>query len=333
MSIEPRKTTGYRVPDEYAQMYLRRSEGVTITSSTARTYDGHLTEFVSFLVERDQTVLDTEFRDVLDYIEHCVRRGNRKSTLSSKLSTIGELYRFIRLRTDVGNELQLDPIRFREIDLNRYNTPEPIERDALSRDEIRRLFDAFNSFRNRLMAIVGVETGLRNSDIRNLRVKDVKDGMIHVRDPKNSRPYQVPISNELAFEVDHWERRHRPGYTASTDSPYLFPSQNGERLEANGSLNDIVRKAAERAGIQEVIGKSKVSGGRGTDAGFQERKWHRVTVHTLRHSFVTLLKDAGVDLTYRMLVANHENADTTRGYTHGDNEAFDLIRERFDPPR
>ncbi|NHX37276.1 MULTISPECIES: tyrosine-type recombinase/integrase [Halolamina] len=333
MSSDQQDSESYRVADEYAREYLSRNEGVTLASSSVETYDGHLTEYVSFLDQRDRTVVNAEFQDVLDYLDWCVRRGNRKSTLSSKLATIGELYRYIRLRTDVGDELGLDPIRFQEIDLNQFNTPPPIERDALSRDEIRRLFDAFDSFRNRLMAIVGVETGLRNSDIRNLRLEDIDENTIHVRNPKNSKPYDVPISNELAFEIQHWNRHHRPGYSAAAESPYLFPSQCGERLEANGSLNSIIRTAAERAGIQEVIGESQVRKQEGDGKEVECREWHRVTVHTLRHSFVTLLKDAGVNLNYRMLVANHADSDTTRGYTHGENEAFSLIRSRFDPPR
>ena len=330
-----RCSSEYRVPDKHAQEYLARNEGITLASSTVISYDSHLTEYVTFLHDYGSSVLTAEFTDVLNYIEACVRHGNRQGTISGKLSTVGELYRYIRLRTDAGDELSLDPLRFREINLNRYNTPEAIEREALSREEIRRLFDAFSSYRNRLMAVVGVETGIRNSDLRNLRIEDVHEDTIHVSDPKNSKPYDVPISEELSFELDFWLQHHRKGFAASTDSEYLFPSQHGKKLETNTSLNSIVKEAAERAGIQETIGRSRLSSGQ-RDAWETEkeyREWHRVTVHTLRHSYITLLKDAGVSLPYRQLVANHTSADTTRGYTHGNDEVFDSVRDRFNPPR
>jgi integrase/recombinase XerD len=214
----------FRVPNDLAQKYLSKKAGVSLASTTVSTYDSHLTEYTTFLNGRETTVLSAEFTDVVEFLEECVRRGNRKSTLSGKLSTIAELYRFIRLRTDAGDKLSLDPLRFREIDLEQYNVPEAMEREGLSRDEIRRLFDAFQSYRNRLMAIVGVETGLRNSDIRCLRIQDVGTDQIHVHDPKNSRPYDVPISDQLSFELEIWMKHHRSGFAAATDSEYVFTS-------------------------------------------------------------------------------------------------------------
>lgn len=335
MRISNENPSDYNVPNKLAQEYLTRNEGLTLCSSSVESYDSNLTEYVTFLHERDSSVINAEFTDVLDYVESCVRQGNRKGTISGKISTVGELYRYIRLRTELGDELSLDPIRFREINLNRYNTPEAIKREALSKEEIRRLFDAFDSARNRLMAIVAVETGIRNSDIRNLRVQDVSEDTLHVHDPKNSKPYDVPISEQLAFEIEFWLKHHRKGFAASADSEYIFPSQYGAKLETNASLNSIVKDAAERAGIQETIGRSRLSAGQrdAWETTNEYREWHRVTVHTLRHSYITLLKKAGVSLPYRQLVANHTSADTTRRYSHGNDDVFDSIRERFDPPR
>lgn len=325
----------YRVPNEYAREYLSRNEGLTITPSTANTYDGQLTLFVTFLNHRTTSVIDAEFTDVLGFVESCVRQGNRKNTISGKLSTISELYKYIRLRTDVGDELSLEPLRLEEIDLDQYNTPEPIEREALSKEEIRRLFDAFDSYRNRLIAVVGVETGMRNSDLRTLRMKDINEDTVHVFDPKNSKPYEVPISEELSFELDFWIQNHRGGFAAAPDSEFVFPSQQGAKLEHNESLNTIIKGAAEDAGIQDVIGKSRLTPAQKDlyETEKDYREYHRVTVHTLRHSFITLLQDAGVSLPYRQLVANHSSPETTQGYSHGDNRVFDSVRDQFDPPR
>jgi len=323
------------VPDEYAQEYLSTKAGVALKPKTVETYDSQLTEYTTFLNGKDKTTITADFTDVIEFLEECVRRGNRKSTISSKLSVIAELYRYIRLRTNKGSQLKFDPLRFREIDLEQYNVPERIERDALSKEEIRRLFDAFESYRNRLMAIVGVETGLRNSDIRNLRIEDIESDQVHVYAPKNSKPYDVPISEQLSFEFDVWFKHHRPGFSVASESEFVFPSQHGPKLSRNGSLNAIIKEAADRAGIQDVIGRTSLSKEQrdvlGTDKEYCE--WSRVTVHTLRHSYITLLGDAGVSLPYRQLVANHSDAATTLGYTHGTENVFDEIRSRYNPPR
>ena len=337
MTLESRDVCGLRVPDDYAQEYLRRNAGTALAPRTVRTYDSQLTEYVTYLHDRNKSVLSGEFTDVIEFAEDCVLRGNRQSTIESKLSTVGELYRFIRLRTDAADDLCLEPLRFREIDVSRYNMPETIKREALSREEIRRLFDAFDSYRNRLLSVVGIETGLRNSDLRELQMEniDFEALEIHVPKPKNSRPYNVPISEDLGFELDFWLRHHRGGFSFAAQSPFVFPSRRGEKLERNGSLNKIVREAAERADIQEVIGRSQLSPEQREALGTKKehRDWYRVTPHMLRHSFITLLEESGVELSYRQLVANHVNPETTLGYTHSRNDAFDVVRSRYKPPR
>lgn len=325
----------YRVSDTLAGNYLDRHEGLTINSATARTYDGILNEYNQWLCDHELTVLTASCDDVQNYIEHCVKRGNRKGTLSSKLSVISELYRYIYLETESMEKLNLDPLKLRKIDIDRYNTLPKIERGSLTRKEIRSLFDAFQSYRNRLMAIVGTETGLRNSDIRGLRLEDIYSDHIHAHNPKGSRPYNVPISEDLYFELEYWKNNIRDGYTFASLSEYVFPSQNGPKLESNGSLTKIIKEAASRAGIQQIIGRSQLDPTYVEDRGLSKsfREWHRVTPHTLRHSFITLLEEDGVSLTYRMLVSNHRNADTNLGYTHNGSEVVNYIRNNFNPPR
>ncbi len=336
MSGHPADSSEYRVPNEYAQEFLSRNEDVTLESTSIGTYDSVLTQYVKWLNQEDESVLDAEFEMVRQFIEECVSKGNRRSTLASKLVAIAELYRYIRLRTDAGEELTIDPLEFRELDLDEYNTPPPIEREALSRKEIRRLFDEVESYRNRLILVVAIETGARNSDIRCLRVEDVSvdEGLIHFRDPKGSRSYDVPISNNLVFELEFWCKHHRGAYTTGQDAGYLFPSQHGGKLESNGSLNRIVTGAADRAEIQETIGYTSLTD---TDrerlnTDKERLEWNRVTTHTLRHSYITLLKDSGVGIRYRQLVANHTDPNTTREYTHGREHDFETIRSKYDPP-
>ncbi|WP_425293279.1 tyrosine-type recombinase/integrase [Halobacterium rubrum] len=323
--------------DPYARKYLSWCEDVRLANNSVTTYDSHLTAYVVFLHDNELAVLSAEFTDVLDFLESCLRRRNRQSTIEGKLSTLREMYRYIHLRTDAQDKLQLDPLRLRDIDVSRYKTPEPIERDALARGEIRLLFDAFDSYRNRLMAVVVVETGLRNSDLRNLRIPDLDldELEIHVADPKGAVPYDVPISADLAFELDLWLRQHRGAFKGAGLGEYVFPSQHGAKLESNGSFGRIIKRAAERAGIQETIERSRLPPEQQSEAGTGEeyREWSRVTPHTLRHSYITLLSESGVGLPYRQLVANHRSPETTQGYTHGREGAFETIRSRFDPPR
>lgn len=336
MSSSISTNTRYRVPNDYAQAYLARKEDLRVESSTTETYDGILNEFVHWLHDRDIGVLGATCDDVRNYIETCVSRGNRESTLSSKLSVIDNFYRYIYVDEGERHRLSLDPLLLTKIDVSEYNTPPKIQRKALNREEIRRLFDAFGSYRNRLMCIVAVETGGRNSDIRNLRIQDIYSDHIHIHDPKGGRPYDVPISDDLHFEIDYWLSNVRSGYTYAADSPYVFLSRSGVKLQSNSSFNSIVKQAAERAGLlDKPLGRSELPEQYVEAHGLSQsyRVWSRVTPHVLRHSYITLLKESDVPITYRMLVSNHRNAETNLTYTHGGNDVIDYIRGSFNPPR
>ena len=337
--IEPEVTNPdqYSISDPFVCSYLETRHGRKLTEDSAETYENHLSQYVAFLKARDVHILDADLTDVIGYVENCVDLGNRQSTIEGKLTAVRELYVYIRLRTDAAEALTIDPIELDRIDLSEYNTPPPIEREPLDREELRKLFDAMNSYRNRLIVIVAAETGLRNSDLRNIRVTDVNFDAyeIYVRDPKNAVPYDVPISRELCTELQIWCDQYRIGYGAGTGGEYLFPANHGKRLKTNSGLNKIVTSAAERAGIQKTIGTSEVPPGQREqyDGEMEVREWNRVTVHTLRHTCFTLMKEAGVSLPYRQLVANHRDPQTTQQYSHGREQEFSSIRDQFDVPR
>lgn len=321
----------------YVQDYLDTNEDIILAPSTIRTYRSKLQGYVQFLYDNGTTVLDAEREDVVEFIEHCVRRGNRESTLTGKLAVIGQLYRHIKFRTNKSDEMTLDPLELETIDLQRYRVPAPIERDALNREEARQFFDAMDDLRNLLLAITAIETGFRNSDLRNLTVQDVDFEELEIRaeNPKNGRPYSAPISEDLSFELEYcWLSGPRTAYT-TVDSPYLFPGKHSAKLETNSALTTIFKTAAEAAGLQDIIGTSEIVPEQETALKTERsvRRWSRVTTHTLRHTNITLMKDSGVPLSYRQLVANHVSPETTRDYTHGSDDVFDTVRDRFDPPR
>ena len=139
------------------------------------------------------------------------------------------------------------------------------------------------------------------------------------------------MSRELASKLKQWEQTGREGYDTAESSPYMFPSNDGEKLMHNRSFNNLVVRAAERADIQEIIGTEIVLNSQDL-RDEQRREIHRVTVHTLRHTCLTMLKKAGAPPEARRKLANHKNIETTEDYTHDDEDKRwrDLIRDLLD---
>lgn len=106
-----------------------------------------------------------------------------------------------------------------------------------------------NGTRDLLLFSMGINTGLRISDLLKLKVIDVK-GKTHVeiKEQKTGKVKRFPILGNLQSMLEE--------YTRNKDlSEYLFKSRNGEnkpitRVQAYMILNDACRKC----GIQDRIG-------------------------------------------------------------------------------
>jgi integrase len=62
-------------------------------------------------------------------------------------------------------------------------------------------------------------------------------------------------------------------------------------------------------------------------AGIVAEKGEKVSFHSLRHTFVTRLADAGVAEDVRMRLAGHTNAVTHGVYTHEDSQSKAAIKK------
>lgn len=321
----------YDIPHALAREWMANRHGLRWCDETVVTYQSYTRTYLSYLRNKGTTLLNATFVDLLAYVEYRVKVGAAKSTITGNRSALKDLYRYLNVRTDA--DPRIEPYEFNELNLNEYYYQGGFERKDIKYWEVKRLFRNFKNVRNRLMAYFAVATGVRNSDIRTLRLGDVAYDklLVHIPNPKNGDPYDVPISRELASRLKQWEQTGREGYATAESSPYMFPSRQGERLTQNDSFNKPVMRAAERAGIQETIGTVSVLNSRDL-RDEQCREIHRVTVHTLRHTCLTMLKKAGAPPEARRKLANHKDIETTEEYTHDDEDKHwrDLIRDLLD---
>jgi len=168
--------------------------------------------------------------------------------------------------------------------------------EVLDDDEQDALVDVFNTrydsgVKNRVMVRLMLETGLRVSELCDLRRTDVdlETCRLRVRDGKGDKDRQLWFPEDLADELLEWLDR-RP----ETDERWMFPTRNGTRTNPR-SIRRTVKTYAEKGGI----------------------RWHEdVSPHTLRHTFATnLLRRTGnIRLVQKAL--GHADLSTTMVYTH-----------------
>ncbi len=169
----------------------------------------------------------------------------------------------------------------------------------LSKKEIEKMISSINNVKHRLIILITYATGMRASEVANLRWGDIdfKRNTIHIRRAKGKKDRIVMLSPKVKKKLK-----------ALTDEKegYVFLSFKRRRYTLR-SIEQVVYNAAQKAGIKK-----------------------KVSPHTLRHSFATHLLDCGIDIRHIKDLLGHANLDTTMIYTKVSNKDLARIKSPID---
>ncbi|ABL79286.1 tyrosine-type recombinase/integrase [Thermofilum pendens] len=166
--------------------------------------------------------------------------------------------------------------------------PESVPK-ALGTEDVRKLLSVASPAEREVIVFL-LKTGLRVSEFVHSRCEDVLvvgDGryMLRVRG-KGDKVRLVPLTKDVV-EIIKARCTGRAGY--------IFPSPlDPDKPVSARSIQHLVSRVARRAGLQ------------------------RVTPHTLRHTYATLLLNNGVDIRTIQTLLGHAQLTTTQVYTKVD---------------
>jgi len=169
---------------------------------------------------------------------------------------------------------------------------------VLSKEEVKKLTDAINNEKSRLMIKLIYSCGFRVSELVNLKIKDLdfnqKEGHIRQAKGRKDRAFNIPpyLIEELKKQAEK---------QVEINQEYLFTGPKGKLSERN--IEKIVRLATKKAGINKSVHP-----------------------HTLRHSFATHLLEDGTDLRGIQELLGHSSISTTELYTHISTEKLKKIK-------
>jgi integrase len=177
-------------------------------------------------------------------------------------------------------------------------------RKAFDTDQLRALLRVATA-EWRSMILFGAYTGQRLGDIAGLTWSaiDTEKNLITLRTIKTDREMHIPIAEPL---LRHIATLPTP---KSNDAP-IHPELSKLRI---GTLSNQFGKLLEDAGIREkngplTDGKTKA----------KRRARHDLSFHCLRHTAVSMMKNAGIGESIVMDLIGHESEAVSRGYTHLD---------------
>ena len=256
----------------------------------------------------DWTALDIEtISAFLDHLES--ERHNSTRTRNLRLTAIRSLFSYASLRHPehaalIQRVLAMPPKRFDKPIVSFLTGPEIdalIDAPDLSRWEGRRA---------RALLLVGVQTGLRVSELTGLNCSDISLGVgSNVRCEGKGRKHRaVPLTTSTEAVLKVW-MSERAG---NRDEP-AFPTRTGRRLS--------------RDAVERLVHKHALIAGEHCPTLRPET----LHPHVLRHSCAMSLLQAGVDTAVIALWLGHADIRSTQAYLHADMSIKQRALDRMTP--
>ena len=168
---------------------------------------------------------------------------------------------------------------------------------VLSRNEIEKIINSIKNSKHRLFISLAYGTGLRVSEVINLKIKDISldEATLHIKGAKVNKDRIGIISEKLITSLKELA-------TLKKLEEYVFESNRGGKLTER-TAQKVFENALKKTGIKKSA-----------------------TFHSLRHSFATHLLENGTDVRYVQELLGHANIRTTQIYTKVTNPKLKNIK-------
>ena len=271
------------------------------SKNTIDSYKRDLLKFYNYF--KVDSVQNIDKDDVKKYLKYLNEENMNERSIARNISSLKSFYKFLIIEKYVKDN-PLDSISSPKLGKKLPNT--------LTEEDINKLLDIkLNdnySYRNKAMLELMYATGLRVSELVNLKVYDINlDEAIVKTMGKGSKERIIPIGDYAITALRIYIDEYRSSLFKRDVNDYLFLNNHGRKMTRQGFFK-IIKKLALEQGIKKDF-----------------------SPHTLRHSFATHLLSHGADLRIIQELLGHSDVSTTQIYTHMSNEQLEETFKKYHP--
>lgn len=258
------------------------------SENTIGTYGDALKIFLLYYSDKEMSEITNE--DVVNF--------NNDYILANKFSS--------SYQNQVVNAIKLffRTIKNKKLDMELIHRPkrQKLLPNVLSKEEVRAILGAHNNIKHKTMLSLIYSCGLRCGELLRLKPEhiDSKRRLLLIKQSKGRKDRIVPLSNKVLEML-------RTYYMACKPEVYLFEGMTKGEIYDERSLQNVLKQALEKAGINKPV-----------------------SLHWLRHSYATHLLENGTDLRYIQEILGHSSSKTTEIYTHVSTKSIQNITSPFD---
>ena len=269
------------------QIFLRALQGQNYSPKTLRAYGDDLRQFLAW-VQKNRVDWETPTRltraDIEGFMQYLSGQRMSGVTRVRKLAAIRKFFAFL-----VENKILAG---------NPANTVKGARREEkepniLYKEQYKALlYEASENVRDYAIIMTFLQTGIRLSELVNLRVEDIdfEHRILTVRQGKGKKDRHIPLVDEAVKALRNYLRYRNTEIILDDD--IFFLAKNGTSLNVS-SVKYLVAKYVKKAGIRK-----------------------KVSVHTLRHTFGAHKADKHMSLATLQTLMGHKKKETTLKYIH-----------------
>lgn len=256
------------------QEFLRSNKKA---SATILAYGKDIDQLIDFLEElKKQHVHEVSAGDIQAFLAKLQVKGYTPKSLSRKLNSTRTFYRFLKINEYISDDPSL-LVQHPKYELNPPRIFTPLEYRALRDVAIQD---------PRIYAIIEIllQTGIRIGELANLRMEDVKDEVIYIRENEGHEAREVPLNKRANDALKRYF-----DVRSKTASNHVFVTKTGKPFLVR-NIRDSVERYFRKAGIENA------------------------KINDLRHTFVAHHLKHGVSIVFLSKVLGHKRLSSTERY-------------------
>jgi len=273
---------------------------------TVRSYLNDLDQFYLFLTSQslpDDAVTVTS-HDIRSWIVSMLENGYTTVSIHRKISCLRVFYRFLRKE----GHLKTDPLQKVVLPKRKKSLPVFVEEAAINNLLDNNSFaEGFDGIRDRTVIEMLYLTGMRRSELINLRINDVdlKEATVKVTGKRNKQRIIPLVESFIHGLTEYLKLRIEAGGIEAND--WFFITPKGNKLYDKYVYNLVNRY------LEMVTTADKKS------------------PHILRHTFATHMLNHGADLNSIKELLGHASLSATQVYTHNTFEKLKKVYKQAHP--
>ncbi len=196
------------------------------------------------------------------------------------------------LRVFFNWQEQTAQLEYNPMSVMKFKSPKQNPREPLTHSEIKALFEAAQTLKEKAVLHLFYSCGLRRSEGEALNIQDVhfKQQVLYVREGKGAKRRAIPMTEKVSKELEIYYLNERTAQAKVKDTEAFILNRVGKRMSGDG-YSRVLKNILQRIELSR-----------------------EASLHYLRHSIATHLLESGLEIEKVRDFLGHGFLETTQIY-------------------